>query len=104
MQFACTKLRHACRNGLLFNTPAAAYFSAAHCLRFASPAEALSPKGLEAQRLRDQEVKNVTYDRRLADQQFKSSIARKCMKAEAHAKAKPTQERMVEIKSMIDKS
>ena len=30
----------------------------ADCLRFASPAEALSPKGLEAQRLRDQELKN----------------------------------------------
>ena len=45
----------------------------------------------------------MTYDRMLADQQFKSLIARESMKAETHGKTKPRQERMVSIRNMTDK-
>ena len=46
----------------------------------------------------------MTYDRRLADQQFKSFTARKCMKAKTHEKIKPRQERMVDIRNVTDQS
>ena len=46
----------------------------------------------------------MTYDRRLADQYFKSSISRKSMKAKTHGKTKPRQERIVDIRNMTDKS
>ena len=49
----------------------------------------------------------MTYDRRLADQQFKSLIARKSMKAKTHGKTKPRQERVeriVDIRNMTDTS
>ena len=45
----------------------------------------------------------MTYDRRLADQQFKNLVARKSMKARTHGKTKPGQEMTADIKSMIDK-
>ena len=40
----------------------------------------------------------MTYDRRLADQQFKSSMARESMKAKMHGKTKPRQERIVDVR------
>ena len=45
----------------------------------------------------------MTYDRRLADHQFKSSISRKSMKAKTHGITKPRQERIVSIRNMTDK-
>ena len=44
----------------------------------------------------------MTYDRRLADQQFKSFIARESMKAETQGKTKPRQDRIVDIRNTID--
>ena len=46
----------------------------------------------------------MTYDRTLADQQFKNSTARKSMKAKTHGKTKPRQERIVDLRNMTDKS
>ena len=46
----------------------------------------------------------MTYDRRLRDQQFKSSIARKSMKPDTYGKTKPRQERIEDIRNMSDKS
>ena len=46
----------------------------------------------------------MTYDRRLADQSFKSSRLRKSMKAKMHGKTKPRQERIVDIRNATDKS
>ena len=44
----------------------------------------------------------MTYDVRLADQYFKSSISRKCMKAKTHGNTKPRQERIVDIRNMLE--
>ena len=46
----------------------------------------------------------MTYGRRLADQQLKSLIARESIKAKTHGKTKPRQERIVDIRNVIDKS
>ena len=46
----------------------------------------------------------MTYDRRLADQQFKTFIARKSMKAKTHGKTKPRQKRIVDIRNMTNES
>ena len=45
----------------------------------------------------------MAYDRRLADQQFKNLVARKSMTARTHGKTKPRQERIVHIRSIVDK-
>ena len=46
----------------------------------------------------------MTNDRRLTDQQFNSLIARKSMTPKTYGKIKPRQERIVDIRNMIDKS
>ena len=43
-------------------------------------------------------------DRRLTDQQFNSLIARKSIKPKTYGKTKPRQERILDIRNMIDKS
>ena len=46
----------------------------------------------------------MTNDKRLTDQQFNSLIARTSIKPKTYGKTKPRQERIVDIRNMIDKS
>ena len=46
----------------------------------------------------------MANDRRLTDQQFNSLIARKSMKPKTYGNTKPRQDRIVDIRSMTDKS
>ena len=43
-------------------------------------------------------------DKRLTDQQFNSLIARKSVKPKTYGNTKPREERIVDIRNMIDKS
>ena len=46
----------------------------------------------------------MTNDKRITNQQFNSLILRKSIKPKTHAKTKPRQERIVDIRNMTDKT